>query len=434
MPVQAVRMRQGNQFEEAVFAQISHDLGKYREQYSILSPFKLKEQREYDGIIISPYAVFTLEMKQIRGTVQKGPNTPLIIYGEDGREVNLRNRFEDPIFQADMQWRTLSDYFSKTFSASIFVKAVLVFPDGTKMDVPPENRDFTNHRVNVLFATVSEVARLVQRFRPPYRHSLSKQAQEIIARALRDGEYTLSGGEIELLSRVISGKRPSHHATPQPNPQSNHKQEPDRQRPFNQSSGETTPIATDPLPDPPRPLSEKLAWMKLPLSFALVYILLSLVASTTTALIGATIFTFFIWAERRKMAFFTVVVFVLGTFLVNSINFSEWLNLLTSTTTSLIESPNPDQPALENNTNVQLKEGADQSDSATLPATPRLRVISNSNVRADSSTESSVIGMAEANAVFVILDQTADNSWYKIRLASGAEGWVGSTRVKLLDP
>lgn len=88
---------------------------------------------------------------------------------------------------------------------------------------------------------------------------------------------------------------------------------------------------------------------------------------------------------------------------------------------------------IESGENVESKEGETDAEGTAVPPTPRLRVIGNSNVRSEPSIEGNVVGMAEADTVFIILDQTADFSWYKIRLSNGTEGWIGSTRIERIN-
>ncbi|MEZ4589556.1 MAG: nuclease-related domain-containing protein [Chloroflexota bacterium] len=211
MPVQSVRLQRGNSFEESVFAQVGTALKNDPEAYTIASAFYLDGGRQYDGLLISPKAVFTLEMKNVGGSVQMGPNTPLEFFDKDGRIIDaFQNRHESTLDQADLQWKKLSDYFKAKYGTdSIFVQSLLVFPDGTRLDVPQVNRDFSNYHANVLFATVNELPRLVQQFRPPYPLSIDKKAQDILVRGLRNGVDSLSTAEKVYINNLMPPKRPS---------------------------------------------------------------------------------------------------------------------------------------------------------------------------------------------------------------------------------
>ena len=63
-----------------------------------------------------------------------------------------------------------------------------------------------------------------------------------------------------------------------------------------------------------------------------------------------------------------------------------------------------------------------------------LRVKDISNVRAEPGMEFAVIGTVDADEEYEILEATPNQNWFKIQLASGQEGWIGSTRVERLSP
>lgn len=52
------------------------------------------------------------------------------------------------------------------------------------------------------------------------------------------------------------------------------------------------------------------------------------------------------------------------------------------------------------------------------------------NLRANPGTESAVVGILPAGQQAVILEQNADGSWFRVALADGTEGWVGSSVVQ----
>ncbi|MBK7897456.1 MAG: SH3 domain-containing protein [Anaerolineaceae bacterium] len=450
MPVQSVRLQKGNSFEELVFAQVGAALNNDRESYTLASAFYLDGGRQYDGLLISPKAVFTLEMKNVGGSVQMGLNTPLEFFDKDGRLIDaFQNRHESALDQADLQWKKLSDYFKEKYGTdSIFVQSVLVFPDGTRLDVPQVNRDFSNYHANVLFATVSELPRLVQQFRPPYPLSLDPKAQDILVRGLRDGVDKLAALEKAHIANLMPPKRPSSpppkpSPTPTPTPlRSSYdiaSQRPNRQ-PTPRRYEPETPITIPPPPDPPQ-RREWPSWLWLPLGFVAVYFLLGLITSAPVALVGAALFTFLLWIGRRKLASLTAIALFGGILLFNSINFANIISTAIETLQTVPEAANPTPSPFEVRASDeavqpanQQKEGAELSGETAVPPTPRLRVIGNSNVRSEPDMEGSVIGTAEADTVFVILDQTADFSWYKIRLGNGTEGWIGSTRIERLSP
>lgn len=461
MPVQAFRLQDGDDFEEAVFKELSRDLNKLSDSFAVASPFYLEGKRQYDGLIISPCAVFTLEMKNAKGSVHMGPNTPLTIRDGFGNEIEaFNNRHEDARTQADLQWRKLSDYFKANYNTdSIFVKAVLVFPNGTQFFVPPEHRDFSDYRVTVMFATVGELPQLVQQMHPPYPLSLDRQVQEIIIRGIRDGVYSLADREKKLVTHVMPPKQPTSSNQPSATVKSSTPlrssydvvREKINARPATTSrrySYEITPITTEPPREQERPYRERPYWLFLLLGFGAVYFLISFISTTTAALAGAAIFTFFMWRKRKMLAAMSVVLLFLGIIFVNSVNpfaiiqpfIGSWEPSPQFTDSSGREEQRPTvEPLLENESDVNVesvesKEGESDSGATAVPATPRLRVIGNSNVRSEPSVEGSVVGTAESDTVFIILDQTADFNWYKIRLPNGTEGWIGSTRIERLTP
>ena len=64
----------------------------------------------------------------------------------------------------------------------------------------------------------------------------------------------------------------------------------------------------------------------------------------------------------------------------------------------------------------------------------QIQVQGNSNVRAEPNTESAVLAIVTNGEIYDVLDVNADRTWYKIRLASGQEGWIGSSRVIEIAP
>ncbi|MCB8942921.1 MAG: SH3 domain-containing protein [Ardenticatenaceae bacterium] len=71
-------------------------------------------------------------------------------------------------------------------------------------------------------------------------------------------------------------------------------------------------------------------------------------------------------------------------------------------------------------------------DSAAI--TIHIQVQGNSNVRAEPNTSSAIITIVPNGDIYEVLDVNAERTWYKIRLESGAEGWIGSSRVVEIAP
>ena len=64
----------------------------------------------------------------------------------------------------------------------------------------------------------------------------------------------------------------------------------------------------------------------------------------------------------------------------------------------------------------------------------RIRVVGNSNVRSEPGTDSEVIGTALDAEEYTVLETSPDGDWYKIELATGQAGWLGSTRANQISP
>ncbi|MCA9998469.1 MAG: SH3 domain-containing protein [Anaerolineales bacterium] len=121
----------------------------------------------------------------------------------------------------------------------------------------------------------------------------------------------------------------------------------------------------------------------------------------------------------------------------NSSNVVRFLNTEARTTTAFIEtwlpSSNAASPESERNSTFKATTTPIQP-TAAVEHTLRIQVQGNSKVRAESNQDAEEIGIAFDGAVYEVLDTTAEKSWYKIRLESGQEGWIGSTRVVEITP
>ncbi len=63
-----------------------------------------------------------------------------------------------------------------------------------------------------------------------------------------------------------------------------------------------------------------------------------------------------------------------------------------------------------------------------------IRVNQTSNVRLGPSMDEGAIDVAPGGAEYDVLETSPDGDWYKIELASGKVGWIGSTRVTVIAP
>lgn len=64
----------------------------------------------------------------------------------------------------------------------------------------------------------------------------------------------------------------------------------------------------------------------------------------------------------------------------------------------------------------------------------QIRVVGNSYVRSGPETDSEVIGTVLDAEKYEIIEISPDGDWYKIELAIGQEGWLGSTRAIQISP
>jgi hypothetical protein len=69
----------------------------------------------------------------------------------------------------------------------------------------------------------------------------------------------------------------------------------------------------------------------------------------------------------------------------------------------------------------------------TVASTPtpiiQIQVRGNSNVRAEPNTTATILTILTDGEVYDVLEMNSERTWYKIRLESGQEGWIGSSRV-----
>jgi hypothetical protein len=88
-------------------------------------------------------------------------------------------------------------------------------------------------------------------------------------------------------------------------------------------------------------------------------------------------------------------------------------------------------PAVENETAVTA---TPSSNTKTAPDKTRIQTIGTSNVRSDPDVKSPIIGYTYHEEEYDVIETNADETWYKIRLEDGTEGWIGFSRVKVLSP
>jgi hypothetical protein len=72
--------------------------------------------------------------------------------------------------------------------------------------------------------------------------------------------------------------------------------------------------------------------------------------------------------------------------------------------------------------------------SATAVLLPQVRVlIGAANLRAGPNQDESVVGIARADEVLVVIDMNEEGTWLLVQTIDGLEGWIGSTVVEPID-
>jgi uncharacterized protein YgiM (DUF1202 family) len=87
---------------------------------------------------------------------------------------------------------------------------------------------------------------------------------------------------------------------------------------------------------------------------------------------------------------------------------------------------------------TQLDEQPISSKNSSQPLTPgtyKARVIwqQGLSLRTEPSQDSERIGGLEYNQQIVVLEETADKSWQKVRLADGEEGWIKTGNIERIQ-
>ncbi|MCA9995123.1 MAG: SH3 domain-containing protein [Anaerolineales bacterium] len=120
----------------------------------------------------------------------------------------------------------------------------------------------------------------------------------------------------------------------------------------------------------------------------------------------------------------------------DSTNVVQFLNLEAQTTTAFIETwlPSSGAASSERETKPTVKTTATPVQSTTIDHTLQIQVQGNSRVRAEPNETAEMIGIALDGIIYDVLDTAPGKSWYKIRLESGQEGWIGSTRIVEITP
>lgn len=224
MPAKRIELSKTPQdFENEVYSYLYKELNKLSGEYTVFPPFSIgieakrggetfEIRREYDGLVISPFCVFTIEAKAFQGKVRRGYNTKTEIITKDGI-VNLSSRKEDPVDQADRQWKALSNFFqNKCGFGKLYIKSIIVFQAGSSFDdVYDGFRDINNS--TPFICSLDELPNEIQKSQSSKQALLDRESQDVIVKAIKEGPHKLSSNDKELL-RIVYTETPIHFPTP----------------------------------------------------------------------------------------------------------------------------------------------------------------------------------------------------------------------------
>lgn len=458
-----------DRFESDVFQYLCQQLRQADDYFTVTGPFWVSDgrggrQREIDGLIITPTCLFTLEAKNVSGRVVKdGPNAPLVVHTPSGEKVDFKDRDKDPYQQADGQWKALSHFLKDIFHVNIWVKSLVVFPEGSVIEAPATLRDAAQQYAPVFLLSLEEVADFVQTFRPPGGVELGRPSQEVLVKTLGKGVGSLT----QIEKNLVANGRPLRQAKRQPLwPQKREKMSsPDddrdkRPRPYARLfvSLLLAGIAYYPLS----------IWLPQIVSVGAAAVIFYLLFSRNVFLAGYTFvgsltagFFQVVLGATLLAALFAGVVWPFSVpaawYLQSSGQTLQDLSALFGEQAGdVLETPPPATPALEpqatpasgqnepviRQTAVPIAPTPPENTPPTATAvsptvTPeassanQVRVTANSNVRAGPGTDFDIVTIVMKDETYPLLAKSDDKNWYQIQLAPGETGWIGSTRANL---
>lgn len=450
MPVQEERLRDGDEFEEEAFRFLCRALNSLPNHYTVTSPLYI-HNREIDGLVISPSCVFTLELKAIKGAIHMDMNSPLTAYNMAGKKIEeLSNRHMDSYKQADNQWKSLSKYFSDTFNVdNIFVKSILVFKPGSTFHVYENTRDFSDYKVPVFIASLDEVPAIVRQFVPDIDHRrLDSKVHQAIVKSLR-GPNKVTDTDRQLVAQapVVTKFAPRPPA------------------PTVQKPGTTPPLTREQKPASPIPLPTPIrrerpffrSFFLTALAFLTFFVWIDLrISLVLAALLFWGLYqrwrlrSVYLWIGGLFYGCATSVLSITGvTAILIAVLWPVTLGLgiwssITGEDTPILgiegdtirtvesmvapESSSPITPAVFEDEAFE-DEATEKPPDSSNPQEKQIRVRDASHVRAGPGEENTIIGTAPKDAVYTVLEENAEGTWLKIRLETGIEGWIGSSRV-----
>lgn len=211
MPVISEENSRGTNFEKEVIRYLENYFDHEPWSFVVYGPFTFRAPNqgsiEVDGLVISPYGIFTIESKNYPGRIERGQNTPLKVTGSDGRKTQILGE-NDPFDQASKQAKSLKSYFVSLGARDVVVKSLLVFPKGNTFNVPPQDRDIGDIS-NPFIGSLDEIPGEILAFKPTRGPYLTEQDQKVLLKAIHEGAHRLSQTERNLLSSIQS-KNPDH--------------------------------------------------------------------------------------------------------------------------------------------------------------------------------------------------------------------------------
>lgn len=397
-----------NEFEREIHHYLGQQLGRKSGNYTVTSPFRAKG-REIDGLLITPHCLFTIEAKNLDGTINLGLNTPLSATDRYGRSIDLSERHEDPVNQAIMQWKQLSYFMRDAFETDgIWVKSLLVFPAGTILNVPSAYRNFTDHRADTFIVTLPEIIDVVDRFRPPGTVDFDRAVQQSMVKSLRHGPGTLSSHEKKKVAQSTAPpsytpSRPQSAPAYQPEPTKSVYQRPSTNRPTS-SHQVPAPVSRTSAPPVVSPAPQKKRRFSCLLRTIMILILVPIVAVAVL-----------LWAYRN---------------LPEGGGEGRTLQEYVEEIRSEAEAAGGElrTPTVEKSETESTHSGGE---TAVPYGQERVQVNRGaSNVRSGPGMDFPKMDVAPNEAIYVVLETSEDGAWYKIEVSPGREGWIGSSRVK----
>ncbi|MCB9421256.1 MAG: SH3 domain-containing protein [Ardenticatenaceae bacterium] len=142
------------------------------------------------------------------------------------------------------------------------------------------------------------------------------------------------------------------------------------------------------------------------------------------------------WSCRRRLAILSVIMLLLSCWpLISLYNIFEPVFQEVSTRTPGNVTRIISTVAAEEEKAVEVETAVTATptfNTKTASGNTRIQTLGTSNVRSGPDMDSPVVGYTYHEEEYDVLETNSDETWYKIRLADGTEGWIGSSRVKVL--